>query len=134
MNGLLSRALAVLVVIFIGFAHTSALGLQITIAYTDDEGEGFKNANNGAQRKAAFEQAVSMWENHLVGNVELIVEAQFNDLDDNTNGITEIPQRGQIIQAIPNSSSGLSRRRLARFGALVCRQVPDYPTKVLTCS
>ena len=60
-------------------------GLEITVTYTDDPGpsppltgEGFLDLVVGAQRRAAFEYAVSIWEAHLDGTIPLQIEAQFN--------------------------------------------------------
>lgn len=59
-------------------AEVSAL--VVTINYEDGIGEGFNDATFGADRKAAFERALEIWTTQLVGTVDLIIDANFDDL------------------------------------------------------
>lgn len=49
--------------------------LPFHIIYDDDPGEGFNDADNGAQRRAAMEYAVNIWADRLIGTVPVVVHA-----------------------------------------------------------
>lgn len=58
----------------------SAGAVTIDIIYTDGAGEGFNDPTLGAQRKAAFENAVGIWANQLQGSVAISVQAHFDPM------------------------------------------------------
>jgi hypothetical protein len=57
-----------------------ARAVTINVTYINDAGVGFNNATLGAQRKTAFEYAMSIWANQLVGEVTINVSATFASL------------------------------------------------------
>lgn len=68
------------------------VGLGITADYRDDvvAGEGFWDPVVGAQRRAAFEHAMSIWAAHLDGTIPLKVQAEFNNLDPGVLGLSTV--------------------------------------------
>lgn len=59
---------------------TFATAQQINITFVDGAGEGFNDPTYGAQRIAAFEYAVQLWEQQLALTANIEVEANFNPM------------------------------------------------------
>ncbi len=87
--------------------HASAL--EISIDYSDTQspvGEGFWDSTVGAARRAAFEHAVSIWEEKIGGTVPISIRAEFNNLAADTNGETTITQAWANLSGFPEPGWG----------------------------
>lgn len=108
MNMLHKAASFCIVVGSIAFAPI-VTGLEITVTYTDetDPAEGFWHPVFGAQRRAAFEHALSIWEAHLVGTIPLRIKAEFNDdLSANALGSSSVTAAWANLAGFPEFGWG----------------------------
>ncbi|MBI3923834.1 MAG: hypothetical protein HY318_20600, partial [Armatimonadetes bacterium] len=80
------KAVAVFVAAVALWLPRPAMAVTINITYTDSSGEGFNDATLGAERKAAFEAAVSQWSQTLDGNVDVTVSVSFDPMGGNSFG------------------------------------------------